>query len=101
MRVAVAVAYLVLTTGSALAGAGEIVPSRVDAFNAPSSAASIVAVLEHGAQVCILDKTNYAGLLYRRFGWVAIRVSGGVAYLPVEVVSAVDPAISGNAGSGV
>lgn len=92
MRVAVALAYLVLTAGSALAGAGEIVPSRVEAFSAPSSAAGVVAVLEHGAQVCVLDKTNYAGLLYQRPGWVAIRVSGGVAYVPVEAVAAVDSA---------
>jgi hypothetical protein len=94
MRVAVALAYLVLTAGSALAGAGEIVPSRVEAFSAPSSAAGVVAVFEHGAQVCVLDKTNFTGLLYQRFGWVAIRVSGGVAYVLVEAVAAIDPVTS-------
>jgi hypothetical protein len=86
----VALAYLVLTASSALAGEGEVVPSRVEAFSAPSSAAGVVAVFEHGAQVCVLDKTNFAGLLYQRLGWVAIRVSGGVAYVPVEAVAAVD-----------
>jgi hypothetical protein len=94
MRVSAALVYVVLTTGSALAGVGEIAPSRVEAFSAPSSAAGVAAVFEHGAQVCILDNTNYAGLLYHRLGWVAIRVPGGVAYLPAEVVAAVDPATS-------
>ena len=94
MRVAAALVYVVLTTGSALAGVGEIAPSRVEAFSAPSSAAGVVAVFEHGAQVCILDKTNYAGLLYHRLGWVAIRVPGGVAYLPAEALASVDPTTS-------
>ena len=50
-----------------------ITASRVEAYAAPSPEASVVSELGQGAPVCVLDRTNYAGSLLHRVGWLAIR----------------------------
>lgn len=69
-----------------------IVAARVEAFTAPSKAASVVSELGHGAPVCVLDETNYAGVLLHRPGWLAIRLPSGIGYVPVEAVDLPAPA---------
>ncbi|HEX7839400.1 MAG TPA: hypothetical protein VF469_18105 [Kofleriaceae bacterium] len=72
--------------GSASAGPAVIAAPRVEAFSAPSRDASVVSELGHGAPVCVLDATNYPGVLLHRMGWLAIRLPGGVGYVPIEAV---------------
>lgn len=76
---------------SASAGPAVVVASGVEAFSAPSRAASVVAELGRGAQVCVLDDTNYTGVLHRRPGWLAVRLPGGVGYVPIETLDATAP----------
>jgi len=92
LRVAVTLACLVGWLGSASAGPGVIVASRVEAFTAPSSEADVASQLGHGAPVCILDESNYPGILLHRVGWLAIRLPGGVGYVPAEAVALTGPA---------
>jgi hypothetical protein len=92
MRVAAVLACFVSWMSSASAGPGVIVASRVEAFTAPSKDASVVSELGHGAPVCVLDATNYPGVLLHRLGWLAIRLTGGVGYVPVEAVDLAAPA---------
>jgi len=77
---------LALWVRPAAAGPGVIVASRVEAFTAPSSEASVAAQFGQGAPICVLDETIYSGLLLHRVGWLAIRLPGGVGYVPVETV---------------
>jgi hypothetical protein len=92
LRIAAVLAGLVPWMGSASAGPGVIVPSRAEAFTAPSWDASVAAELGRGAQICVLDKTNYPGVLLHRLGWLAVRLRGGVGYVPVEAVDLTAPA---------
>src|ERR1044071_3267402 len=78
--------------GSAAAGPAVIAASRVEAFSAPSQQSSVVSELGQGAPVCVLDRTNYPGVLLHRQGWLAIRLPGGVGYVPVETVDLAAPA---------
>jgi hypothetical protein len=91
LRVAVTLACLVGWLGSASAGPGVIVASRVEAFTAPSSEADVASQLGHGAPVCILDESNYPGILLHRVGWLAIRLPGGVGYVRAEAVDLTVP----------
>jgi hypothetical protein len=86
MRAAAVLVGLVSWGSSAAAGPGMVVASRAEVFSAPSDAASVVSELGHGAEVCVLDETNYGGVLHRRPGWLAIRLPGGVGYVPVETI---------------
>jgi hypothetical protein len=88
----VVLAGLVCWAGSVWAGPGVIVQSRVEAFAAPSRDASVAAELGLGAPVCVLDETNHAGMVMKRIGWLAIRIPGGVGYVPVEAVDVRAPA---------
>lgn len=88
----VILAGLVLWAGSAWAGPGVIIEDRVEAFVAPSREASVAAEFGRGAPVCVLDETNHDGVLIRRPGWLAIRLPGGVGYVPVEAVDLAAPA---------
>jgi hypothetical protein len=90
--VAAALMCAPLSASSAAAAPGRITAPGVDAFNAPSKASRVVSKLEGGAQVCVLDASNYTGILHRRPGWIAIRVSGGVGYVPIEAVDVSVPA---------
>jgi hypothetical protein len=92
LRLAAVLACFGLWMSSASAGPGVIVASRVEAFDAPSRAASVVSTLGRGAPVCILDEANYPGVLHRRPGWFAIRLPGGVGYVPMEAVDLAAPA---------
>jgi hypothetical protein len=92
LRVAVTLACLVGWLGSASAGPGVIVASRVEAFTAPSSEADVASQLGHGAPVCILDESNYPGSLLHRVGWLAIRLPGGVGYVRAAAVALTAPA---------
>jgi hypothetical protein len=78
--------------GAAWAGPGVIVDANVEAFVAPSSEASVVTQLGRGAQVCVLDASNHTGVLLQRPRWLAIRLPGGVGYVPVEAVDLSAPA---------
>jgi hypothetical protein len=69
-----------------------ITASRVEAYSAPSPEASVVSELGQGAPICVLDQTNYPGSLLHRAGWLAIRLPGGVGYVPVETVDLAAPA---------
>jgi len=91
MRVAALLACFVWWVSAASAGPAVIVAPRVKAFDAPSNAAGVVSELRHGAPICVLDKTNYPGILHRRPGWLAIRLPGGVGYVPVEAVDLTAP----------
>jgi hypothetical protein len=87
------IAAAVLTwAGSASAGPAAIAASRVEAFSAPSRQSSVVSELGQGAPVCVLDQTNYPGVLLHRQGWLAIRLPGGVGYVPVETIDLAAPA---------
>jgi len=85
-------AGLAAWAGPAWAGPGVIVAARVEAFAAPSREASVAAELGRGAQVCVLDRTNHDGVLIQRLGWLAIRLPGGVGYVPVETIDVAAPA---------
>jgi hypothetical protein len=88
MRGAAALAAFALWVSSASAGPGVIVTSRADVLEAPSEAARVVVVIGHGAAVCVLDESNYAGVVHHRPGWLALRVhgSGGVGYVRTEAI---------------
>ena len=88
MCVAAVLAAVVLGVSSASAGPGVIVAARVEAFEAPSETAGVVSELGRGAAVCVLDETNYAGVVHRSPGWLAIRLpgSGGIGYVRVEAI---------------
>ncbi|HEX7839209.1 MAG TPA: hypothetical protein VF469_17145 [Kofleriaceae bacterium] len=88
-----------LWASSAAAGPARITAPGVDAFDAPSKASVVVSKLEGGAQVCVLDASNYAGILHRRQGWIAIRVPGGVGYVPIEAVDSSVPAAAAAPGA--
>lgn len=85
-------AGLVAWAGSASAGPAVIAAARVEALSAPSREASVVSELGQGAPVCVLDRSNYSGVLLDRAGWLAIRLPGGVGYVPVETVDLAEPA---------
>lgn len=78
--------------GLASAGPAVITASRVEAYSAPSREASVVSELGEGAPICVLDQTNYSGSLLHQAGWLAIRLPGGVGYVPVEMVDLAAPA---------
>jgi hypothetical protein len=88
MRGAVALAAFALWVSSASAGPGVIVASRADVLEAPSEAASVVFVIGHGAGVCVLDESNYTGVVRHRTGWLALRIrgNGGVGYVRTEAI---------------
>ena len=65
---------------------------RVEVFAAPSKEASVISELGRGAPICVLDNTNYPGVLNHRLGWLAIRLPGGVGYVPIEDVDLKSPA---------
>ncbi len=92
MLVAGVAAGLVAWAGSASAGPAVIAGSRVEAYSAPSREASVVTELGQGAPVCVLDQSNYSGVLLHRVGWLAIRLPGGVGYVPIETVDLAAPA---------
>lgn len=92
MLVAGLAAGVVAWVGPAWAGPAVITASRVEAYSAPSPEASVVSELGQGAPVCVLDRTNYSGSLLHRVGWLAIRLPGGVGYVPVETVDLAAPA---------
>jgi len=92
MLVAGIAAGVVAWAGSASAGPAVITASHVEAFSAPSREAGVMSELGQGAPVCVLDPTNHAGMLLRRVGWLAIRLPGGVGYVPVETVDLAAPA---------
>lgn len=85
-------AGIVAWAGSAWAGPAVITASRVEALSAPSPEASVVSEFGQGAPICVLDKTNYSGLLLHRAGWLAIRLSSGVGYVPAQAVDLTAPA---------
>ena len=68
MRVVAVMAGVMLWGGLAEAGPGVIVTSGVEAFTAPSKEATVAAALGRGAEVCVLDKTSYPGVLIERIG---------------------------------
>lgn len=92
MLVAGVAAGLVAWAGSASAGPAVIAAGRVEAFSAPSREASVVSELGQGAPVCVLDRSNDSGVLLDRAGWLAIRLPGGVGYVPAETVDLAAPA---------
>jgi hypothetical protein len=92
MHLAVVLACSASWMSSASAGPAVIVASRVEALAAPSRDAGVVSELGHGAPVCVLDETNYPGVLLPGPGWLAIRLPGGVGYVPVEAVDVAVPA---------
>lgn len=92
MLIAGIAAGVLTWAGSASAGPAVIAASRVEALSAPSQESSVVSELGQGAPVCVLDQTNYAGVLLHRVGWLAIRLPGGVGYVPVETVDLAAPA---------
>src|SRR5689334_14656821 len=71
---------------------GVIVEPRVEVFVMPSKESSIAAELLRGAAVCAFDATNHASMLAERPGWLAIRLDGGVGYVPMEAVDLAAPA---------
>jgi hypothetical protein len=95
----VALMCAALWPSSAAAGPAQVTAPSVDAFDAPSRASAVVSRLEGGAQICVLDASNYAGILHRRPGWVAIRVPGGVGYVPIEAVDLSMPAVAAAPGA--
>lgn len=78
--------------GSASAAPGVIKAPRVEAFSAPSTEAEVVSELGQGAPVCVLDATSDQGIVLRRPGWLAIRLPGGVGYVPADAVDVAAPA---------
>jgi hypothetical protein len=80
-----------------------ITASRVEALSAPSPESSVVSELGQGAPVCVLDETNHTGALLHKAGWLAIRLPGGVGYVPAETVdlAAPAPAVENCAGSNI
>jgi len=88
-----------LWTSSAAAGPAHVTAPGVDTFDAPSKASLVVSKLEGGALVCVLDASNYAGILHHRLGWIAIRVPGGVGYVPIEAVDSSVPAVAAAPGA--
>jgi hypothetical protein len=94
-----AVMCAALWASSAAAEPARITAPGVDAFDAPSKASVVVSKLEGGAQVCVLDASNYAGTLHRRHGWIAIRVPGGVGYVPIEAIDSSVPAAAADPGA--
>ncbi|HEX2690515.1 MAG TPA: hypothetical protein VHN14_28060 [Kofleriaceae bacterium] len=91
MRGAVALAAFALWVSSASAGPGVIVASRANVLEAPSEAARVVFVIGHGAAVCVLDESDYTGVVHHRPGWLALRIrgSGGVGYVRTEAIGPV------------
>jgi hypothetical protein len=102
MLVAGVAAGVVAWAGSASAGPAVITAARVEALSAPSREASVVSELGQGAPVCVLDRSNYPGVVLDRAGWLAIRLPGGVGYVPVETVDLAAPApeVANCGGSG-
>jgi hypothetical protein len=92
MLVAGIAAGVVTWAAPASAGPAVITASRVEAYSAPSPEASVVSELGQGAPVCVLDETNHSGSLLHRVGWLAIRLPGGVGYVPAEAVNLAAPA---------
>lgn len=88
VRGVVVLACLAWWVGSASAGPGVIVASRTEVLEAPSEAASLISEIGRGAAVCVLDESNYAGVVHHRPGWVAIRIPGigGVGYVRIKDV---------------
>jgi len=109
LRSAAVLAAFALWVSSASAGPGVVVASRVDVFEAPSEAASMVSEIGHGGAVCVLDESNYAGIVHHRLGWLAIRIPGrgGVGYVRIEAIGPVaspqtpDPTCGGSATASV
>jgi hypothetical protein len=91
MLVAGVAAGLVAWAGSASAGPAVIAAPHTEAFSAPSREASVVSELGQGAPVCVLDRSNFSGVLLDRAGWLAIRLPGGVGYVPAETVDVAAP----------
>jgi hypothetical protein len=89
VRGGVVLACLAWWVGSASAGPGVIVASRAEVLEAPSEAASLISEIGRGGAVCVLDESNYAGVVHHRPGWVAIRIPGigGVGYVRIEAVA--------------
>jgi hypothetical protein len=85
-------ASFVLWVSSASAGPGVIVAAR-------RGVRSAVGVCQRGLRAgarrrgCVLDEANYAGVVHRRPGWLAIRRpgSGGVGYVWSSTRLAGDP----------
>jgi hypothetical protein len=90
--IVVVFAGLLYSVGSAWAGPGVIVGTRVEVFTAPSVHADVAAELGGGAAICVLDASNYPGVVMQRLGWLAIRIPAGVGYVPVETVDLSAPA---------
>lgn len=88
-----ALASSIVWVSAASAGPAVIVAPRVEVVSAPSPSASVVSELPHGAQVCVLDRSNDPGVLFHRLGWLAIRIPHGVGYVPVEAVDLAAPAL--------
>jgi len=88
VRGAVALAAFALWVSSASAGPGVIITSRADVREAPSEAARLAFVIGHGAAVCVLDESNYTGVVHHRPGWLALRIRGseGVGYVRTEAI---------------
>lgn len=84
MRIWVVVVCLTFAR-SAWAVPGVIAPSQAKLFSAPSTEASVVAVLSKGDHVCVVEH-DAGELVLHRIGWLALRTSGDVAYVPVEAV---------------
>ena len=91
IRIAAALACFVWVS-SASAGPAVIIASRIEVFDAPSNTANVVSFLGRGSLICVLDNANYSGVLYRRLGWLAIRLPGGVGYVSAEAVDLAAPA---------
>jgi len=87
-NIAAVTTWFLVHMGSALAGPGVIVAPRVEAFAEPSDSAEVLAELGRGAQVLVFDDESATEVVYRRPGWVAIRLpgSGGVGYVRAEAV---------------
>lgn len=81
-------ASLVLWGSAAAAGSNFVVVPQVEVFAEPSDFAKVVAELERGASILVLDEGEYTGAVQRKPGWLAVRLpgSGGVGYVHFEAV---------------
>lgn len=87
MRVGVLLVCCIAWLPTASAAPGVIAVARVDAHEAPSDASKVVAQLDRGVAICVLDTGDAAGVQSNP-GWLAIRVRGGsgIEYIHSEAV---------------
>jgi len=84
MRIMVFVVCCLLWVNLALAAPGMIIAPRVEAHEAPSEDAIVIAELPGGDPICIVDEKHDVGLSHP--GWLAIRRPSGIGYVRSEAV---------------